>query len=401
MNPAPTYPLTLRINGRKVVVVGGGHVAARRALGLRDAGALVTVVSPDLTNELSVAVADGSVAHLARGYEPGDLEGAWLVQTATHNAAVDDAVMVEAESRQIWCMKGGDPDGSHAWVPAVARTDDIIVAVNAGRDSRRAGRIRDAISTALATGALPLRRTRVQVIGSVALVGGGPGTADLITTRGRRLLAQADVVVIDRLAPQDVLEDLDDDVLVVNVGKRPGHHPIPQREINDLLVSHASAGKFVVRLKGGDPYVFGRGGEEAEFCRAAGLDVEVVPGVTSAIAVPAAVGIPVTHRGLARGFSVLTGHEDIGAIQIDRDHTLVLLMGVSMLEKSCARLLESGRNGDTPVAVIESGMLPEQRVIVGTLSNIVAQVTAAGVEPPAVTVVGDVVTLSPYWTTRP
>src|SRR5690606_6253562 len=165
-----------------------------------------------------------------------------------------------------------------------------------GGDPRRAARLRDAVQVALESGSLPLRRHR-RGPGRVALVGGGPGDPGLVTTRGRQLLAEADVVVVDRLAPRALLGELDPDVEVVDVGKAPGHHPVSQDEINRLLVSHASAGKRVVRLKGGDPFVLGRGGEEVAACRAAGVPVEVVPGVTSAVAVPAAAGVPVTHRG--------------------------------------------------------------------------------------------------------
>ena len=166
--------------------------------------------------------------------------------------------------------------------------------------------IRDAVQTALETGSLPMRRHRAGA-GSVALVGGGPGDPGLITTRGRQLLAQADVVVVDRLAPRALLDELDPEVEVVDVGKTPGNHPVTQDEINPILVEHARAGRRVVRLKGGDPFVLGRGGEEVAACREAGVPVEVVPGVTSAVAVPAAVGIPVTHRGLARQFTVVSG----------------------------------------------------------------------------------------------
>jgi uroporphyrin-III C-methyltransferase/precorrin-2 dehydrogenase/sirohydrochlorin ferrochelatase len=231
----------------------------------------------------------------------------------------------------------------------------------------------------------------------VALVGGGPGDPGLVTTRGRRLLAQADVVVVDRLAPRDLLDDLADDVEVIDVGKTSGHHPVPQERISALLVEHALAGSDVVRLKGGDPYVFGRGGEELEACRAHGIAVEVVPGVTSAVSVPAAVGIPVTHRGVARGFTVLTGHDDVGQVPAGPDHTLVLLMGVTRLAATAAALVSAGRAPSTPAAVVEDGYGPRQRVTVGTLADIAERAAAAGARAPAVTVVGDVVTLSPAW----
>jgi uroporphyrin-III C-methyltransferase/precorrin-2 dehydrogenase/sirohydrochlorin ferrochelatase len=233
--------------------------------------------------------------------------------------------------------------------------------------------------------------------GRVALVGGGPGAPGLITTRGRRLLATADVVVVDRLAPRSLLARLGDGVEVIDVGKTPGHHPVPQERISALLVEHAVAGRDVVRLKGGDPYVFGRGGEELAACRAHGIEVEVVPGVTSAVSVPAAAGIPVTHRGVAHGFSVLTGHDAVADAPGGTDHTLVLLMGVTRLADSARALVRAGRPADTPVAVIEDGFGPRQRTTVGTLADIAERATAVGVQAPAVTVVGDVVRLGPAW----
>ncbi len=396
----PAYPLTLRVRGRRAVVVGGGPVAARRALALADAGADVTVVAPWACEDLAEAAASGRLARLEREYRRGDLHGAWLAHAATGDRAVDDEVLAEAEDLRVWCGKGGDPDAATAWTPAVARVDDVLVAVTANRDPRRAGRLARAVAAVLASGRLPLRRQRPPAPGapgSVALVGGGPGSDDLVTARGRALLAEADVVVVDRLAPRGLLADLDDDVVVIDVGKAPGNHPVPQHEITTMLVTHARAGRRVVRLKGGDPYVFGRGGEEREACERAGVSVEVVPGVTSAVAVPAAAGIPVTHRGLARGFTVLTGHEDIPALPADEAHTVVLLMGVSRLATTCAALVAAGRPPTTPVAVVEDGFGPRQRVVVGTLSTIADRAASAGVRPPAVTVVGAVVRLAPAW----
>lgn len=229
--------------------------------------------------------------------------------------------------------------------------------------------------------------------GSVALIGGGPGDAGLITVRGLELLRAAQVVVADRLGPRSLLDDLADDVEVIDVGKNPGHHPVPQSEINRIIVEQAKAGRRVVRLKGGDPFVFGRGPEEVDACRAAGVAVEVVPGVTSAVSVPAAVGIPVTARGIANGFSVLTGHEDLDVVPGGGNHTVVLLMGVGGLAASAAALVTSARPDSTPVAIIEDGFGPRQRVTIGTLGTIAAIAALADVRPPAVTVVGDVVNL--------
>ncbi len=202
------------------------------------------------------------------------------------------------------------------------------------------------------------------------------------------------MVVVDRLAPRALLDGLDEDVVVVDVGKTAGHHPVPQEGINQLLVEHARAGRRVVRLKGGDPFVLGRGGEEALACVAAGVPVEVVPGVTSAIAVPASAGIPVTHRGRSRQVTIASGHEGLDWASLARlDGTLVLLMGVSGLAEATAALVEHGKPADTPVAIVESGFLPEERTTVGTLATIADLAAERGVKPPAVVVVGTVVDL--------
>ncbi|GAA2069349.1 uroporphyrinogen-III C-methyltransferase [Aeromicrobium halocynthiae] len=400
MEAVDSLPLTLRVEGRRVLVVGGGHVATRRVLSLLAAGARLTVVSPAVTATLAELAADGAIDWRQRRYERDDLDGAWLVQTATDDRRVDDRVAADAEAACTWCLKGGDPGGATAWMPAVARVDDVAVAVSGGGDAGRASRLRDAVASALQSGELPLRHRTHHPGGSVALVGGGPGGPDLLTSRGRRLLAEADVVVVDRLAPLAVLDELSPDVEVVDVGKLPEHHPTPQDRINEILLEQARAGRRVVRLKGGDPYVLGRGGEERLACEAAGIPVEVVPGVTSAIAVPAAAGIPVTHRGVAAGFSVVTGHEELRELPARGDHTLVLLMGVKRLATTVAELVAAGHDPERPAAVVERGFRPDQRVTVATLATIAERAGAVGASSPAVTVIGDVVRLAPAWTER-
>jgi uroporphyrin-III C-methyltransferase len=239
------------------------------------------------------------------------------------------------------------------------------------------------------------------VSGRVILVGAGPGDAGLLTIRGLRALEAADVIVADRLGARSVLDGLAADGVeltaeVVDVGKLPGHHAVPQDAINELLVTLATAGKRVVRLKGGDPYVFGRGGEELAYCRDRGVHVEVVSGITSAISVPAIAGIPLTHRGLATTFTVVTGHDQIRSLSGGRDHTVVLLMGVGTLANSAITLARGERGSDCPVAIVEDGYGPNQRVTVGTLDTIAYQAAVRGIRSPAVVVVGDVVRLSPY-----
>jgi uroporphyrin-III C-methyltransferase / precorrin-2 dehydrogenase / sirohydrochlorin ferrochelatase len=390
----PSYPLLLDVSGRRIVVVGGGPVAARRALPLADAGADVLVVSPFICEALADLVAEGRARWRPRSYADGDLDGAWLVHTATGDWETDDSVTAAAEAARIWCVRADNAEQSSAWTPAVARVGDVMVAISGGGDPGRAVALRNAVQTALETGSLPLRRRRAGV-GSVALVGGGPGDPGLVTTRGRQLLAQADVVVVDRLAPRDLLAQLDSDVEVVDVGKTPGNHPVTQDEINRVLINHASAGRRVVRLKGGDPFVLGRGGEEAAACREAGVPVEIVPGVTSAVAVPAAAGIPVTHRGLARQFTVVSGHDGLDWPSLAAvEGTLVLLMGVSRLRDTADQLVRYGRASATPAAIVEDGYGPGQRLTVGTLATIADLAAERAVRPPAVIVVGDVVTLA-------
>ncbi|RBP61411.1 uroporphyrin-III C-methyltransferase/precorrin-2 dehydrogenase/sirohydrochlorin ferrochelatase [Brevibacterium sanguinis] len=238
--------------------------------------------------------------------------------------------------------------------------------------------------------------------GTVLLVGAGPGDLGLLTVSGLRALEAADVIVADRLGARSVIDQLELergaplDAEIIDVGKLPGHHPVPQERINEILVEQAHAGHRVVRLKGGDPFVFGRGGEELAHCLEAGVDVRVVPGVTSANSVPAVAGIPLTHRGLATAYTIVTGHDQLAELGGGRDHTVVVLMGIGTLAHSAMILARGGRGADCPVAIIEDGYGPGQRVTIGTLETIAFQAARRGVRSPAVVVVGDVVGLSPY-----
>jgi len=287
-------------------------------------------------------------------------------------------------------------------MPAVTRHGDVTVAVTSDGDPRRSQRIRSAISDKLALGEIPVRRHRQRPReGHVALVGGGPGDPGLVTVLGRRLLAEADVVVSDRLGPRDILAELDPDVEIIEAGKAPGAHQLTQDQINALIVERAQAGNRVVRLKGGDPFVFGRGGEEALACVRAGVPVEVVPGVTSAIAVPAYAGIPVTHRGVTQDFAVVSAHLDPSkpGASVDWDAlangpgTLVLLMAVAHLERIGAELIKRGRSAGTPVAIIQDGTTSRQRVLITTLELMAVQAAAYTISSPSVVVIGDVVRL--------
>lgn len=231
--------------------------------------------------------------------------------------------------------------------------------------------------------------------GTITLIGGGPGDPELITLAGYKALHAADVVLADRLGPTALLEELADEVEIIDVGKAPGCHVATQEEINQLLVSRALHGKNVVRLKGGDPYVLGRGGEEAAHAAAHGISVRVIPGISSATSVPAAAGIPVTHRGAAAGFSVVTGHQDLADVPLRADHTLVILMGVGRLASTVGSLMARGLPSTTPIAIIERGYSQTQRTTIGTLEEIVVRARKAAVTNPAVIVIGDVVRLAP------
>lgn len=385
------FPLHLFLADKRVLVVGAGAVAARRTRALLAAGARVEVVSPEVGSDFSGDVFDVPVAR--RAFRDADVEGAWLVLACT--GVVDAAVASACASRQIWCVRADEASRSDAWVPATARVDDVVVSVTAGRDPRRAAGLRDALALSLDLGELPLRRSRAAA-GSVALVGGGPGDPGLLTVRARRLLAGADVVVCDRLAPA---VHLPADIEVVAVGKTPGGPSWSQRDIEALLVDRARQGKRVVRLKGGDVHVFGRGMEEVTACVEAGVAVEVVPGLSSALAGPTYAGIPVTARGVTQSFAVVTGHLSPGdpGSTVDWDAlarlggTLVLLMAVGRLAAICEALVAGGRGADTPVAVVQDATLPSQATLVTTLGRAAAD--AAAVRPPAIVVVGEVVRL--------
>jgi uroporphyrin-III C-methyltransferase/precorrin-2 dehydrogenase/sirohydrochlorin ferrochelatase len=402
--PAPVYPVGLRLAGRRVVVVGGGQVAHRRVAGLLDAGARVSVVSPAVTPALEALVEPGAVTWFPRRYEPGDLAGAWYAVAATDDPVVNAAVAEEAEQARIFCARADDRLGSSAWTPAVGRQGDLVVGVHGGGDPQRAVAVRDAVVAGLTDGSISDRARRLPAggrRGSVVLVGGGPGDPGLITVRGLHALSQADVVVADHLAPLSLLASLPPDVEVIDAAKLPRGRSIAQEQINALLVEHARAGKRVVRLKGGDPFVFGRGREEIEACAAAGVPVTVVPGVTSAIGVPGLAGIPVTHRGLTHEFVVVSGHLPPGHPQSLVDWpaigrlrgTVVVLMGVDTAPAIAATLIAHGRPAETPVAIISDGSLPSQRTVRTTLADLPRTVTEETIRPPSVWVVGDVVSL--------
>ncbi len=387
----------LRLADRRVLVVGGGSVATRRVPALIAAGARVEIVSPELTPTLRGHVDAGRAVWTPRRFEPADVEGAWLVHVAIDDPDAAAGVSVAAEQHRIFCVRADDRDAATAWTPAVTRHGQVTVAVTDGGDRRRAMAVRDMVA-----GVLETTPPAAPELRGVALVGAGPGDPELITVKGRRLLAAADVVVADRLVPGMLLGELRPEVELIDAAKIPYGPQAAQAEINRILVDRASKGRFVVRLKGGDNFVFGRGGEEALACAQAGVPVLVVPGVTSSIAAPALAGIPVTHRGVTHEFTVISGHVppdhpeslvDWAAVARLRG-TVVLMMGLKNLPLIAERLIAEGRSPSTPAAVVQEGSTAHQRSLVSTLGSVAAETAEAGIRPPAVVVIGDVVTVA-------
>lgn len=441
------YPVVLDLEGRRCVVVGGGTVAEHKVRGLLEAGAVVIVVAQEATDGLTALAGDGAVALVSRPYRPGDLEHAFLAIAATDDTAVNAEVFGEARQRGVLLNAVDDSQHCDFAAPSVVRRGDLSISVStAGQAPALARRLREVLGrqfgdewgelvAVLASAreealagreagfaewarrwqhalsydlAGMVRDGRVDEVaalvrdvlvggaqprpGRVAIVGAGPGDPGLISVRGRDLIAGADVVVYDRLVHPSLWAGKE----AIDAGKEAGSHPLPQDEINALLVRLAGEGWQVVRLKGGDPFVFGRGAEEAEALAAAGIPFEVVPAPTSAVAALAAAGIPVTDRRHASSVAVVTGH-CADAVDWDRlatgADTLVVLMGLGHIGEIVGRLLAAGRDPATPSAVVENGTLPAQRVVTAPLAGLPDAVAAAGIASPAIIVVGDVVQL--------
>lgn len=399
--PVP-YPVAVMLRGRRVLVVGGGNVAQRRVPGLIAAGAVVTVVSPQATPALEGLALGGEITWEERGFEPTDVDEAWYVIAATDRTEVNEAVSATAERQRIFCVRADDATRATAWTPATGRHEGLTLAVVANREPRRSAGMRDKILAGLRDGLLPDPGAGHRGEPGVTLVGGGPGHPDLVTVAARKALARADVVVADRLAPRELLDELAADVELVDVAKLPRGRAASQEAINAVIVDRARAGKHVVRFKGGDGFVFGRGYEEVQACAEAGVPCTVVPGVSSALSVPALAGIPVTHRGVTHDFTVVSGHlppghpdslvawESLGRAR----GTLVLLMAVDNLLRIAATLQEHGRSARTPVAIVCDGSMPTERTVLTTLGEAGAAVVEHEVRPPAVVVVGDVVAVA-------
>jgi uroporphyrin-III C-methyltransferase / precorrin-2 dehydrogenase / sirohydrochlorin ferrochelatase len=392
------YLAGLRLAGKNVVVVGGGTVAQRRLPLLIASGADVHVISRTVTRAVE---AMNGITLSVRDYRDGDLDGAWYAIAATDDAQVNAAVVDEADRRRIFCVRADIAVEGTAVTPATFSYAGLSVGVLAGGEHRRSAAIRSAIREALQTGIITLEdsaRSADVVRGGVALIGGGPGDPELITVRGRRLLAQADVVLADRLAPPELLAELPPHVEVIDAAKIPYGRAMAQDAINEVMIERARSGSFVVRLKGGDPFVFARGYEEVLACADAGIPVTVVPGVTSAIAVPAMAGVPVTHRAINHEFVVVSGHiapDDPESLVnwnalAALSGTIVLLMAVERIEMFVDVLLNGGRPADTPVLVVQDGTTAAQHALRATLVDTPEKIRAEGIRPPAIIVIGAV-----------
>jgi uroporphyrin-III C-methyltransferase/precorrin-2 dehydrogenase/sirohydrochlorin ferrochelatase len=446
-------PVFLDLHGRRVLLVGGGEVAARKAQLLVAAGARLRVVAPELGPALSeLCERSGAEVHRV-SFAPAHLEAVMLAVAATDDPAVNRAVSAAGRAAHVWVNAVDDAAASSCFMPAIVDRSPVIIAIGTGGASptlaRRlraqleawlpqrlgslallAGRMRSAVRQALAdepqrrqfwerffeselaarvlsgtlagadqeaafAAALAAEVQSATPRGAVWLIGAGPGDPDLLTLRAQQLLQQCDVVLYDRLVPEAVLERVRRDALRVFVGKRPGEHRTTQARINQLLLDYAARGLRVARLKGGDPLVFGRGGEEIAVLARAGVPLIVVPGVTAAFGAAAASAIPLTHRGLAQSVCFVTAMGEAAAALDWRAlaaplQTVVFYMGVAQLPSIVERLRQHGAPEQRPAAVIERATQPGQRVVAGELGNIAARVAAAGVAAPALLMVGDV-----------
>lgn len=444
--------VTVDVDGRLAVVVGGGRAGMVKVEGLLAAGARVTVVEPRPSDVLGALEDAGEVMLVRRGYRPGDLAGAFLAVAATGRTDVDQRVLEEARSGRVLAMSASDPQAGDFVTNAIVRRGKLSLAVSTGGATPALARYlrkrlerdygpewevvvelveevrrlvpsfdgvheRDRLWRRVITSDLLalVRAGRVDdakdhvhrvltgssAVGFVSLVGAGPGAPELITVKGKERIGSADVVAYDRLADPSLLEFAPPDAERIYIGKAYGKHTVEQNELNALLVALARQGKRVVRLKGGDPFVFGRGGEEAEALARAGIPFEIVPGVTSAVAVPAYAGIPVTDRRFGSSVAFVTGHKhpqdpdnrvDYSGIASSVD-TLVVLMGARWLSEITEELIDAGRLPGTPAAAIEWGTHPHQRTVTSSLAELHLCVSEAGLGSPMVVVIGEVVSM--------
>jgi uroporphyrin-III C-methyltransferase / precorrin-2 dehydrogenase / sirohydrochlorin ferrochelatase len=450
------FPVFFDLQGLHVLVVGGGEVALRKVSLLERTGAVITVVAPRIAPGLQERGAAGTIKLVAREFVPEDLDGARLVVVATSRRAVNRFIAKLSDARAIPVNVVDDREASRFIVPAIVDRDPIMVAISTGgtspvlarrlrerleaflpkrlgdlamwlrglrktsrdrlRDTDERRRFFEAVVDGPAArrfiegdphGALQIAQrllattsTAPRAAGEVTLVGAGPGDPELLTLKALRALQDADIILYDRLVSTAILDLARRDAAKVCVGKSAGGTSTTQAEINDLLIQHAASGQRVVRLKGGDPFIFGRGGEELEALARAGISFSVVPGITSALGCAAYAGIPLTHRDHAHSVTFVTGHADKNGPEPDwralasPKTTAVFYMGLARMAHIVARLLEHGAAGTRPAAVIVHGTLPNQQVVAATLATIESAASAASLESPALLVVGEVVALS-------
>jgi uroporphyrin-III C-methyltransferase/precorrin-2 dehydrogenase/sirohydrochlorin ferrochelatase len=449
----PYFAAFLDLRGKPALVAGGGPVAALKAQTLLRSGARVTVVAPELCARLAELTVLGAVRHEAKRFQPGDLVGAEIAIAATDDPAVNEALSAAARALRIPVNVADDAAASSFIMPSVVDRPPLQIAISsAGASPVLARKLRRLIEAAVpfAYGRLaalaaqfrlaskqkyrdPQARRRfwegvmdgpiaemalagnqtkaiesmraalegpaVSTKGFVSLIGGGPGNPDLLTLRALKAMHSASVVLYDHLVAPAIVDLARRDAERIYVGKEQDNHALDQREINALMVRLAREGKHVVRLKGGDPFIFGRGGEEIEALAEQGIAFEVVPGITAAAGAASYAGIPLTHRDYAQTCIFVTGHLKNGAAQLDWKalaqprQTLVVYMGVHGLARICRGLIENGLPADTPAALVEKATLPEQRVVEGSLSSLAQESLSQGVKPPALLIVGEVVRL--------
>jgi uroporphyrin-III C-methyltransferase/precorrin-2 dehydrogenase/sirohydrochlorin ferrochelatase len=443
-------PLFADLAGRPVLVVGGGVVAERRVRHLLEAGAVVTVIAPDLSEPLAECVAEGLLTYVPRPFADDPMEPYWLVIAATDDRAVNAAVAAAATAAKRFCNVVDDYELCTFIMPAIIDRAPVTIAIGSsglspvlarwvkgvietmlparlGNLAEVAGRWRARVHAAIADATERRHFWERVVTGAVAdhafagrdedaeralgealdawgsdelarrgeayLVGAGPGSPDLITIRGRQLLAHADVVLYDRLASAELLQYARRDAELIAVGKTPRRPSITQKQLNRLIVTLVQAGKRVCRLKGGDPFVFGRGGEELEALAAAGLTFQVVPGVSAAQGCAAYAGIPLTFRGVSQAVLLTTGHTREDGTPLLGDfkpgQTLALYMGVAQYGEIAAALIATGHAAETPVAIVESGTTDRQRIIRTVLGSVASAQVALAISPPALLIVGE------------
>ncbi len=447
-------PIFINITNRRCVVIGGGDVAARKVTMLLKANAAVVLYAPELCHELSDLVNAEKITHINANFESNQLEGACLVIAATDDEAVNMAVSVAAKARNIPVNVVDSPALCTFTMASIVERSPIVIAISSegnapvlaryirtkietmlpasyGRIAEIAGEFRDKVKEKFSTtqarrifwegvlqgpvvervlsGQEQAARGLLQNMidnadttankGEVFLVGGGPGDPDLLTFRALRLMQQCDVCVYDKLVSPEVMELVRRDAELIYVGKSRDQHTLPQEEINELLARLALEGKRVLRLKGGDPFIFGRGGEEIETLMQRGVPFQVVPGITAANGVSTYAGIPLTHRDYAQACLFITGHLKEGTLDLDWTamsrprQTVVIYMGLVGLEKICEQLIVHGVSPDMPAAVVQQGTTQKQRVVVATLKDLAVKVKAAQIKAPCLTIIGEVVQL--------